>query len=164
MFFLRSTSTSVNHLPKEDTASLTSQARLQQSLLVLVDFADSVNLLDTVGAKLNPGGEEVDSLVLVQWAVHKGGLNDALFTLERLQQALRKPGTSHGHGESGRACTILGLDHLVTTELDAVHQRIKLLASDVGVARLRDQRNDGDTGVATDHGDVLIGRVAALDL
>lgn len=143
--------------------SLTSQAGLQQRFLVFGDFAHLVDLLNTVGPELNPGGEEVDSLILEQRAVDKCGLDHPLLALSRLQQALGKAGTSHGHRESRGACTILGLDDFVTTKLDAVDKAVKLLASDVGVARLRKQWHNGDARVATNYGDVLIGGVGPLD-
>lgn len=123
-----------------------------------------MDLLDTVGAEFDLGGEEINALVLVQWAVHEGRLHHSLFALGGLQQALRKSSTSHGHGESCRTGTVLGLDHLITAELDSVDQGIKLLARDVGVARLRDQGHDSDTRVATHNGDVLIHGIGALDL
>lgn len=140
------------------------QAGIEELLLVFVDGANVVDLLNTVGAELNTGREEVDTLVLEQGRVNKGGLNNTLLTLGGAEEGLGEAGTGHGHGESGRASTILGLDDLITTELDAVDQSIAGLTGDGGVAGLRKQRDDGDTGVATDDGNLLGGGVGSLDL
>jgi hypothetical protein len=122
-----------------------------------------VDLLNTVGAELDVGSEVLASLVLVQRRVDKGGLDDVLLALSSLEEGLGEAGTSHGHGEGGRASTILGLDDLVTTKLDAVDVAVELLALEV-VARLRQERDNGCTGVTTDDGDVLAGGVGVLQL
>lgn len=64
----------------------------------------------------------------------------------------------------GRSRTILGLDNLITTELDALHESIADLARDVLVVGLGEEGDDGDTGVTTNNGDVLGGGVGLLDL
>lgn len=139
-----------------------SQASLDELGLVGVDLANGVDLLDTVGAELDAASEEVDALVLVERAVDEGGLNDTLLALGGADDGLGHAGTGHGHGEGGRAGTILGLDDLVTTELDAVD---KLgVAAQVGVVALAEEGHNGDTRVATDDGDVLVLGVGALDL
>jgi hypothetical protein len=130
---------------------------------VLGDLANLVDLLDTVGAKLNVGGEEGDALVLEQRRLDVRGLDDVLLAAGSLEEGLGEAGTSHGHGEGGRASTALGLDDLVTTELDALDVVGKLLALEV-VAALAEQRDDGLAGVATDDSDILVGRVGALVL
>lgn len=127
------------------------------------DLAHGVDLLNTVGAELDVRGKVVNALVLVQGAVDEGGLNDALLALGGLQQALGEAGTSHGHGESGGTGTALGLDNLVTAELDAVDVLVELGALE-RVARLGEKRDDGGTGVAADDGDVLVGWVGVVDL
>lgn len=48
--------------------------------------------------------------------------------------------------------------------MDSVDQLIQLRASDVAVAGLRDQWDNGDAGVTTNDGDLLISRVGLLDL
>ena len=131
---------------------------------MLGDLADGVDLLDTVGAKLNVGGEEVDALVLEERGLDEGGLDDALLALSGLEEGLGEAGTGHGHGEGGGTGTVLGLDNLVTTELDAVDKGIAGLAGDGGVVGLRKQGDDGHTGVATNDGDSLAGGVGVLDL
>ena len=130
---------------------------------MLGDLADGVDLLDTVGAELNVGGEEVDALVLEERGLDEGGLDDALLALSGLEEGLGEAGTGHGHGEGGRASTVLGLDDLVTTELDALDVGGKGLALEV-VAALAEQRDDGLAGVATNDNDVLVGGVGALVL
>ena len=132
-------------------------------LLVNSELTNRQNLLNTIRAKLNLRSEELTPLVLVEGAVDKCRLNNASLTLSSLEQALSESSTSHGHREGGRTSTILGLDDLVTTELDAVDQVLELLARNVGVAGLRDQRYDSDTRVATDDCDVLIRGIGLLD-
>lgn len=122
-----------------------------------------MDLLNTVGAQLDVGGEVLDALVLVEGRVDESGLNNVLLALGSLQQALGEASTSHGHGERGRAGTILGLDDLVTTELHAVHIVVELLARQV-VAGLGEERDNGGTGVTSDDSDVLVGWIGSTDL
>lgn len=140
------------------------EAGIEELLLVLVDLADLVDLLDTVGAELDAGSEEVDALVLEQRGVDEGGLDDALLTLSGAQERLGEASTGHGHGEGGGASTVLSLDDLVTTELDAVDESVPGLTSDGGVVGLGQKGNNGHTGVTADNGDLLAGGVGLLDL
>lgn len=140
------------------------QSGIEELLLVGADVTDGEDLLNTVGAELDLGGEEVDTLVLVERALDESGLNDALLALSSLQQGLGEASTGESHGEGGGTGTVLGLDDLITTELDAVDELVTGLALNVGVVGLREQRNDGDTGVTTDNGDELVGGVGLLDL
>jgi hypothetical protein len=110
-----------------------SQAGIEETLLVLVDLANGVDLLNTVGAELDLGGEEVDTLVLVERRVDEGGLNDTLLALGGAEEGLGEAGTGHSHGESGGTSTVLGLDDLITTELDAVDKGSAGLIGDGGV-------------------------------
>lgn len=123
-----------------------------------------MDLLNTVGAELDLGGEEVNTLVLEERALNEGGLDDALLAVGGLEEGVGEASTGHGHGEGGGTSTVLGLDDLVTTELDAVDQLVTDGAGDVGVVGLGEEGNDGHTGVATDDGDVLVGGAGALDL
>lgn len=127
------------------------------------DLANGVDLLNTVGAKLDLGSEVLDTLVLVERGVDESGLDDVLLALSSLQEGLGETGTSHGHGEGSGTGTVLSLDNLVTTELDAVDVVVELLAGEV-VARLGEEGNDGCAGVTTNNGNVLVGRVGVLDL
>ena len=138
------------------------KASINELLLDLVDGADGEDLLDTVGAELDLGGEEVDALVLVEGRLDKGGLSDALLALSGAEEGLGHAGTGHGHGEGGGTGTVLGLDDLVTAELDAVDELV--VGGKVGVVALGEEGNDGDTGVAADDGDVLVLGVGVLDL
>jgi hypothetical protein len=138
------------------------QACLEQLLLGGVDLADGQDLLNTVGAKLDLGGEELNTLVLEQGAVDERRLNDSLLALGSTENALSHTGTSHGHGQSSGTGTILSLDNLVTTELYAVDEL--RVGAQVGVVALAEEGNNGDTGVTTNDGDLLVGRVGSLDL
>jgi hypothetical protein len=140
------------------------KAGLEKLLLMASQLANRVDLLDTVGAKLDVGSEEVNALVLVERRVDESRLNNTLLTLSSTEKRLGEASTGHSHGESGRASAVLGLDDLITTELDAVDQVVELLAGDIGVTRLGDQGDDGDTGVTANDSDVLISWVGALDL
>lgn len=146
-----------------DVAGKVLQADVEELLLMVGDLADGVDLLDTVGAELHVGRKVLDALVLVERRVDESGLDDVLLPLSGLEEGLGEAGTSHGHREGGRTGTVLGLDDFVTTKLDAVDVLVELLASEV-VARLGEEGNDGSAGVATDNGDVLVGRVGVLDL
>jgi hypothetical protein len=77
-------------------------------------------------SELNGDGEEIEADFLADLVttgntgeVHKGGLDDAGLTLVRLENGLGHAEAGVGHGEGGRSSTILGLDDLVTTKLDA---------------------------------------------
>ena len=123
-----------------------------------------MNLLDTIWAKFDVGSKEVNTLILVERAVNEGRLDNTTLALSSLEQALSEASTSHSHGQSSRASTILSLDDLVATELDAVDKSVELLAEDIAVARLGNKRNDCDAGVATNDSNFLIGWVGTLDL
>lgn len=136
-------------------------AGVEEALLGGVDVADGEDLLDTIGAELDAGAEELDTLLLVERGLDKGGLNDLLAS-GSAEERVRHAGTSHGHGEGGRASTVLGLDDLITTELDTLDELS--VGAEVRVAALAEERDNGDTGVATDNGDVLVLGVSVLDL
>jgi hypothetical protein len=140
------------------------EAGIEKLLLVLVDGADLVDLLGTVGAELDAGGEEVDALVLEERGVDEGGLDDALLTLSGAQERLGEASTGHGHGEGGGASTVLSLDDLITTELDAVDELVTDLAGDGGVVGLGEEGDDSHTRVTTNDGDLLVAGVGLLDL
>lgn len=122
-----------------------------------------MDLLDTVGAEGDLGGEELDAVLLEQRRVNVGALGDGL-ALETLDQRASEASTGEGHGQSGGTSTILGLDNLVTAELDAVDQLVVSLTLDVGVVALGEQGHNGVTRVATDDGDLLVAGVGALEL
>lgn len=138
------------------------KAGLDELLLGGVNLSDGEDLLNTVGAELDLGREEVDALVLVERRVDEGRLNDALLALGSAQERLGHAGTSHGHGEGSGTGTVLGLDDLVTTKLDTVDELS--VGGQLGVVALAEERDDGDTGVATDNGDVLVSGIGTLEL
>ncbi|GAO46076.1 hypothetical protein G7K_0319-t1 [Saitoella complicata NRRL Y-17804] len=140
-----------------------SQAGIDELLLVLVDLTQLVDLLNTLRAKLNVGREELASLISEERRLNEGRLDDTLLTSSSPQQSVGHLGTGVGHGEGGGASTVLGLDDLVTTELDTVDELVTGLTRDT-VAGLGKEGNDGDTGVTTDNGDLLLGSVGTLDL
>ena len=160
--FLRVSLDEVNTLL--DVLLQVNQASIEELLLVLVDGTDVVDLLSTVGAQLDARGEEVDALVLVQRRVDEGRLDDTLLALGGAEEGLGEAGTGHGHGQGGGASAVLGLDDLVTTELDTVDKGVTGLASQRSVVGLGQQGDDGDTGVTTDNGDLLARGVGALGL
>lgn len=138
------------------------QASLNKLLLVGVNLANGQDLLNTVGAEFNLAGEEIDALVLEQRRVDKGRLDNALLASSSTEKRVSHAGTSHGHGESGGTGTVLGLDNLVTTELDALDE--VLIGAQVGVVALAEERNDSHTRVSANNGDVLVLGVSLLDL
>ena len=138
------------------------EAGLDELLLVGVDLADGVDLGDTLGAELDLGAEEVDTLVLVERGVDKGGLDDALLALGGAEDGLGHAGTGHGHGEGGGTGTVLGLDDLVTAKLDALDELS--VGGQVGVVALAEEGHNGDARVTADDGDVLVLGVGALEL
>jgi hypothetical protein len=145
-----------------DILSQIRKSSIKQLLLIWCDLSNGVDLLHAIRSKLNFRGEEINSLVLVERAVNKGGFNNALLALSSLEKRLSHTSTGHGHGESGRPSTIFSLDDFVTAKLDTVHELVEFLALEVGAA-LAEERNDGDTGVTTDDSDVLVGGVGAFD-
>jgi hypothetical protein len=147
-----------------DVLGQVNEAVVEELLLVSVDLTDGEDLLNTVGAKLDLGGEEVDATVLVERALNEGGLDNTLLALSSAEEGLGEASTSHGHGESGGTGTVLGLDDLVTTELDTVDELVAGLAVNAGVIGLGEQRNNGHTGVTTDNGNGLLSGIGALDL
>jgi hypothetical protein len=138
------------------------QAGLDELLLVGIDLANGVDLVNTLGAELDAAGEEINALVLVERGLDEGRLNDTLLALGGAEDGIGHAGTGESHGEGGRASTVLGLDNLVTTELDTVDELS--VGAQIGVVALGEKRDDGDTGVTTNDGDVLVLGVGALDL
>lgn len=116
-----------------------------KTFLVLIDLSDGVDLLNTLGAKLNTRREEFTALVLVQRALNESGLSDTLLTLGSAKERVGHPGTGISHRKSGGTSAILCLNDLITTELDAVDESIAGLTRDIGVVRLGKQGNNGNT-------------------
>lgn len=76
------------------------QACIQQLLLMGSQLANIVDLLNTVWAEGDLGGEEIDTLVLVERAVNESWLDDVALTGSSSEQALGESSTSHSHGKS----------------------------------------------------------------
>ena len=121
-----------------------------------------MDLGNTLGSELNLAAEEIDTLVLVQRRVNESRLDNTLLALGSAEEGLCHARTSHGHGESSRASTILGLDNFVTTELDTIDE--VSVGAQVRVGALGEEGNNGDTRVTSNNGDGLILGVRALDL
>ncbi len=68
------------------------------------------------------------------------------------------------HGEGGGARPVLGLHHLVAAELDAVGQRSHVGIAELGTRHLRQQRQDGGSGVAANDVDLGLADVELLVL
>jgi hypothetical protein len=165
-----------------------SNALGDEILLVLGGLTDREDLLNTVGAKLNVGGEELNTLVSVDRGLNEGRLNNALLALLSLEKAVSEASTSESHGKGGRASTVLqlrqrfntdiscafvlhhltpliyylGLDDFVATELDTVGKSIKLFLGEL-LTSLGEKGNNGDTRVTTDDSDVDILGVLSLN-
>lgn len=137
---------------------------IDQALLVGVDLADGVDLLNTVGTELNVGGKEINALLGKDLGLDEGGLDNVLLAANGgLEKGVGEAGTSESHGEGSGTGTVLGLDDLITTELDAVGQGLDLLLSEL-VARLGEKGNNGDTRVSSNDGDLGILSGDLLDL
>jgi len=137
-------------------------ASIHQLLLLSSNLANLVNLLHTAWAQLDLAGKELNTLVLEQRAINESRLNDTLLALCGPQQALCESCTGHRHGQGSGSGTILGLNDLITTELDAVQELS--VTDEIRVRRLREQRHDRDAGVSTHNSDIFILRVGVLDL
>ncbi len=109
------------------------------------------HLLHTVGAEAHGGGEERSR---GQGVLHEGALHNVLLAGNGGQQSAGELLASVGHGEGGRAGSVLSLHHLVTTELDAVGQGSDVSLRELATGNLREQGQDGGAGVTTDHLDV----------
>ncbi len=88
---------------------------------------------------------ESRTAVLVGRKMNERGRDDALLALDGADDFVGELGTGIRHGEGGGPRTILGLDHLVATELDAVGQSLESVLGEArwqGVGGLRQQGND----------------------
>lgn len=132
-----------------------SNAVLEEVLLEVGDVTDGEDLLNTVLSELDAGGEEGDGGL--DGGLDEGALNDALIAAEGLKEGEGELGTSEGHGEGGGAGSVLSLDDLVSSVLDALGEGGDLLlvqaANDAG---LGEEGDDGGTAVASDNGDVEV--------
>ena len=95
-------------------------------------------------AELDVGREVLDALALEQWALDERGSDDALLASQTTEQEASELGTSVGHGEGGATGTVLSLDDLITTELDAVRELVELLLGEARRKRVRGLREQGN--------------------
>ena len=123
-----------------DVASQALVALCQKLLLVVVGRRNDIDgLLGTLGAELDGYGEEVTAVFLLDGvaAVHAGevdecGLRDGRLALDGLEKVLGETEAGVGHGEGCGTGTVLGLDDLVTTELDAFEKKLGCYSVDLG--------------------------------
>lgn len=138
---------------------------IKELLLIVRELANSLDLLDTILAKLNLGREVSDvvtnkllnglATLRVGIQVHIGAFNNTRLAIDGIQDSQCETSTSKGHGQGCRTGTSLGLDNLITTELNAIGDLLNLLlrkllsASDLG-----EKRKNGDTAVTSNNGDL----------
>lgn len=151
-----------------DVALEAGVAGLEELLLVIVDRADGVvSLLGTLRAELDRDGEVLKASGLLDGLtardtgkVDEGRLDNAALALVSLEELLGEAEASVGHGEGGGSGTVLGLDDLVTTELDTVGEGVELVLGNVDSRLgLAEERDNGLARVATNDGDDGLGRV-----
>jgi hypothetical protein len=151
-----------------DVALKSLVASLEELLLVLVGRANGVvGLLCALGAELNRDREVVKTSLLGNGIttgntgeVDESRLNDASLALVSLEELLGEAEASVGHGEGGGSGTVLGLDDLVTTELNTVGEGVELVLGNVDSRLgLAEERDDGLAGVATNDGNDSLGGV-----
>jgi len=148
-------------------------ASLEELLLVLVGRANGVvGLLRALRAKLDRDGEVVKASLLGNGIttgntgeVDESRLNDAGLALVSLEELLGETEASVSHGKSGGSGAVLGLDDLVTTELDTVGESVELVLGNVDSRLgLAEERDDSLARVAADDGnDGLRGVLLASD-
>lgn len=105
-------------------------------------------------AELDVRGEEVDALVGEQRALNKGRGHNTLLAIQPAEDGVGELGTSVGHGEGGAPSALLGLDDLITTELDTVDELLVDLTGDrLALIGLREEGHNGGAAVAADDSD-----------
>mmetsp|Transcript_14046 Transcript_14046/g.30414 ORF Transcript_14046/g.30414 Transcript_14046/m.30414 type:complete len:310 (-) Transcript_14046:238-1167(-) len=132
---------------------------LETSLLVVRQVTQAMHLLNTFSAQLNLGGEE--------WCIGHSGLDVCALscglTVQAAQAGVSKQGSGVGHGQSGRALASLGLHNLSATVLSPLGQSVQLLSTQGNLGCcLREQRQNGDASMATNHRHVHGGNIQAL--
>lgn len=150
----------------------------QERSLGLVNLADRVELGDPLLSELDVDakvGEVLADLLLDRVGRRRVGLevdvrrgDESGLSLEGGSHDLvGKLGTGLSHGQGGGSGTRLGLDDLVTTELDSVDKSVTLRLvledgrGDRGLG-LRQEGQDGVSGVSSDDGDDVLGSLGGL--
>ena len=144
------------------------EALVEEGLLGRVEVADRVDLTDgTLAGERDGRREEVAALVGVERALDVGAELDVLLAVHGAEERVSPLETGVGHREGRRTGTVLGLDDLVATELDAVHELLEglatLLDDLLAGGELRQKGDDGRARVATDDGDVRVLGLGAGD-
>lgn len=85
-------------LSLDDVLGEVLQASLDESLLVLVDLSNGKDLLNSLGSENDLGGEELDTLVLVEGRVNEGALDD-LLSGGGAEKRVSHAGSGESHGE-----------------------------------------------------------------
>jgi hypothetical protein len=143
-------------------------ASLEELLLVLVGRANGVvGLLCALRAELDGNGEVVEASLLGDGIttgdtreVDESGLNNAGLALVSLEELLGEAEASVSHGEGGGSGTVLGLDDLVTTELNTVGESVELVLGNIDSRLgLAEERDDGLAGVTANDGNDGLRRV-----
>ena len=144
-----------------DVALETLNTGLEQLLLAVVDGREDIDkVLGTIWPKLDWDGEEVktggrlDGLTTWSGEVDERWLNNVLLALSGAQNFLGEAESGVCHGESGGSSSVLGLDNLVATELDALDELGELVGWDIdGWLGLGEEWDNGLSRVATDDRD-----------
>lgn len=123
-----------------------------------------MTMYDATYSELDVRREEVNALVCEQRALDESGGNNTRLAVQSPQKCVGELGTRVRHGEGSASSTILCLDDLVTTKLDAVHELVVGLAGDIlAKVGLGKEGNDRGSAVATNDGDNTLRRLGALD-
>lgn len=146
---------------------------LQQFGLDLINLANGLELLDTVLAQLDIDGKVGQVLVdlsldllttaSVGFEVDVRGSDNSRLSLKGgTDDLVGEFGTGLGHGEGGRTSSSLGLDDLVTSELDSVHKstalfRVPEKRGGKGGLALGKQGQNRVSSVSSDDGDDVLG-------
>ena len=96
-------------------------------------------------------------------ALDVGALHDVSLAVLRAEARVGEERAGVRHGERGGALASLGGDDLGAAVLGALGERVDDVVGHRNLRRgLREQREDGDTRVAADDGDVNLGRLQAV--
>jgi hypothetical protein len=123
-----------------------------------VKSSNGVDLGDgSLGVEGDGRGEELDSLVGVKGRLDVGAEGDVLLAVDGAEDGIGELGSGVGHREGGGSSSVLGLDDLISTELDALDESGESVSSSLNnllaLGGLREEGNDGGSRVTSDDGD-----------
>lgn len=123
-----------------------------------MESSNGVDLGDgSIGAEGDGGGEEGDSLVGVEGRLDVGAEGDVLLAVEGAEDGVGELGSGVSHREGSGSGSVLGLDDLISTELDALDESGEAVSSSLdnllALGGLREEGNDGGSRVSSDDGD-----------